>query len=158
MDYLTYTITPLADSSSMGTDPGAILNTVSLGFPTDGATGYAIEETIQMILKNLLTVKGSNTFNPEEGCALLSMLGAAMNQHILKSLRVEVATVLDSVYLWILDYQAEYDVPEEGLVTGINLQGLSFDPASTTLQVRVVIETNTASVPIVFNIENGGNT
>jgi hypothetical protein len=128
------------------------INTVSLGIVESSPKYNKIMYAIQLLSKNLLTIRGSNIFNPDEGCDLLSILGQAINSQILKSSMAETTTMVDKVFSLVDEYQNKYSILEEERVTGMTLYRFYYDPETFILYITILISTPQSSYPISIEI------
>jgi phage baseplate assembly protein W len=127
---------------------GGYVSEVELGIPTNSSISQGLITVIQMVVKSLLTIRGTNVFNPDEGCTLMTYRGAAITPTSVKDLSIDLTETLDALLPRIEHMQDTYFIEEQERVVGLQLSNLTFNPTDTTLSVIVTLETENESFPL----------
>lgn len=131
------------------------VNSVIIGIPGDNQKIYGISYTIQFIIKNILTERGSNVLSPERGCFLITILGKAVTPELLKTGMVSTSELLDSLLEEIIEFQDGENLGEEEIVVSLELTKFNFDPTTGNLDIQIIITTLSEAIPFLFSISQG---
>lgn len=124
------------------------VNEVGLGIPTDSAITTGLSTSVQMIVKALLTIRGTNKFDPECGCLLLKMRGQAMTPRIIQDITKDINLLFTFLLERITTMQEQYSFNEEDQIIGLSLANIEFNPRTTALSIKIMVDTPRASIPI----------
>lgn len=153
MDYMVYDLSTLEDVSNFKFyTQGYTANQINIGFPKHGRTATGILQSIQYIVKFLLTERGTNRFLPEEGTSLITLLGSPITQQSLQTVQSEIIIALPTILESIREIQASIPTEPEDEIINLTLQEFSFDQNTGIVDVFIIITTPVESIPVVLQI------
>lgn len=120
--------------------------------PPSNQPGAGIYAIMQFILKNLLTEKGSNAYDPEYGCSLLYYKGRNVTQQAIKDLHIELKSLIPLWMERIEEIEDRLDTEENNRIQNIKIKRLYFDVKKAALVLKLQLETNIESFPITVDV------
>ena len=108
------------------------------GTSISGLTG--LEKLVQLFAKMLIQTPGSDRFHPEEGGGLLNLVGQPVGKKNASSLSATVATAVSRTKDQLMTRQSKVNrIPPDERLLRADIQAIGYNPATTTLAVRVAV-------------------